>query len=131
MATSCKEAGCNGHVTSAHVNLQIDNNGTWQDGFQFGKPGDISWTLAGQSFSLEVQRNRYDTVPLLSMSTTDGKIIVDDIVQRVIHFNVDPVEIKATLSPGTYVYDLLMLSDTGIYTPLMHGNLQVCQGVTG
>ena len=128
---ACKEAGCNGHATSAHVDLRIDNNGTWQDAFQFGKPGDITWTLAGQSFTMEVQRNRYDTVPLLTMSTADGTIIVADAAQRVIYFNVEPTEIKANLNPGIYVYDLLMLSDGGVYTPLMHGSLQVCKGVTG
>lgn len=127
---NCKEAGCNGHVTSAHVNLELSNNGTWQDAFRFGQPGDYTWTLAGQSFTMEVKRNRYDATPLLTMTTANGKIIVDDIYQRVIHFNVDPIEIQDSLNPGTYVYDLVMLSDFGIYTPLMHGDAKVCQGVT-
>ena len=97
-------------VTSARVDLRIDNNGTWSDAFQFGEQDDTTWTLEGQSFELDVQRNPYDAVPLLSLSTDNGRIIVDDIVQRVIHFNVAPADIQAALRPGTYVYDLVMVA---------------------
>ena len=126
----CKD--CKGHVTSAHVDLQIDNNGTWQDAFQFGTPGDTTWTLANQTFEMDVQKTRYDATPLLSLKSTTGTIIIDDIVQRVIHFNVGPATIQSSLNPGTYVYDLVMLSSdaTPIRTPLMHGQVIVCQGVT-
>jgi hypothetical protein len=117
-------------VTSAHEDLRIDNNGTWQDAFQFGTPGDTSWTLTGQTFELDVQRNPYDLVPLLHMDSAGGQIIIDDTVQRVIHFNVPPADIQANLSPGTYVYDLIMVSDTNVRVPLMHGVLKVAQGVT-
>lgn len=129
----CKTDGCGYHsVTSAHVDLAIDNNATWQDAFQFGQPGDFSWTLNGQSFELEVQRNRYDAAPLLTLSSTNGRIIVDDAIQRVIHFNVSPENIRASLTPGIYVYDLLMGdgSSPSIRTSLMHGRLGIGQGVT-
>jgi hypothetical protein len=120
-----------GHsVTSARVDLYIDNNGTWMDAFQFGEPDDVTWTLAGQSFEADVQLNPYDLTPLLSLSTTNGKIIVDDIVQRVIHFNVTPADIQASLKPGTYVYDLVMVDVSNVRVPLMHGTLRVEQGVT-
>jgi hypothetical protein len=117
-------------VTSARVDLRIDNNGTWMDAFQFGEPDDTTWTLDGQTFELDVQRNPYDTVPLLSLSSSNGRIIVDDPIQRVIHFNVDPADIQVNLSPGTYVYDLVMVNGSDIRVPLMHGSLQVTQGVT-
>jgi hypothetical protein len=117
-------------VTSARVDLCIDNNGTWMDAFQFGEPDDTTWTLDGQTFELDVQRNPYDTVPLLSLSTADGRILVDDVVQRVIHFLVDPDDIQASLRPGTYVYDLVMINGSNVRVPLMHGTLEVNQGVT-
>lgn len=119
-------------ATSARVDLRIDDNGTWSDAFQFGEPTDTTWTLTGQGFELDVQRDPYDTVPLLSLSTVNGRIVIDDVVQRVIHFNVSPADIQANLNPGTYVYDLVMLdgSTPPIRVPLMHGNLTVSRGVT-
>jgi hypothetical protein len=117
-------------VTSARVDLRIDNNGTWMDAFQFGEPEDTTWTLEGQAFELDVQLNPYDTVPLLSLSTDNGRIIVDDVVQRVIHFNVTPAILQTNLRPGTYVYDLVMVDMSDVRVPLMHGCLIVTQGVT-
>jgi hypothetical protein len=117
-------------ATSARVDLRIDNNGTWMDAFQFGEPDDTTWTLDGQTFELDVQRDPYDKVPLLHMSTADGTIVIDDTVQRVIHFKVDATNIQSVLYPGVYVYDLVMVDVTGTRVPLMHGSLTVTQGVT-
>jgi hypothetical protein len=118
-------------ITSARVLLTIDNNGTWSDAFQFGEEGDTTWTLDNQGFEVDVQRNPYDTVPLLQMSTANGRIVIDDVIQRVIHFNVTPGDIQAALQPGTYVYDLVMIDqNTNVRVPLMHGTLTVSQGVT-
>ena len=119
-------------VTSARVDLRIDDNGTWQDAFQFGNPADATetWTLDGMKFELDVQLNRYDAVPLLSLSTDNGRIITDDAVQRVIHFNVTPDDLQAGLRPGAYVYDLVMVDASDTRVPLMHGSLFVSQGVT-
>jgi len=116
--------------TSAHVDLAINNNGTWMDAFQFGEPADTTWTLNGQDFECDVQRNPYDTQPLMSCSTGNGRIIVDDIYQRVIHFNVPAADIQSQLMPGTYVYDLVMVDTASRRVPLMHGQLVVTQGVT-
>lgn len=130
MDQCCPSDGCDHSVTSAHVDLRIDNNGTWQDAFQFGTPTDTSWTLSGQSFELDVQRSAYDLVPLLHMDSAGGQIIVDDVVQRVIHFNVSPANIQASLTPGQYIYDLVMVNMSNVRVPLMHGVLIVAQGVT-
>jgi len=120
-----------GHsVTAANVDLRIANNVTWMDAFQFGYPNDTTWTLQGQSFKLDVQRDQYDTTPLLTLSTSDGRIIVDDVLQRVIHFNVAPADIQTALSPGTYVYDLVMFDGSGNSVGMMYGTLEVVQGVT-
>ena len=116
--------------TSARVELALTNNGTWSDAFQFGDPDDLTWTLTDMLFEMDVQRNPYDTNPLLTMTTGNGRIIVDDVVQRVIHFNVPAVDIQANLTPGTYVYDLVMIDAAGVRTPLMHGPVTVTQGVT-
>jgi hypothetical protein len=124
---------CNGKhsVTSAHVDIAIDNNGTWQDAFQFGEPPDTTWDLNGQNFLMDVQIGYYDTMPKLSLKSVDNEIIIDDVIQRVIHMNVDSTAIQASLTPGDYVYDLIMVDGGNVRTPLMHGSLSVTQGVTG
>jgi len=121
-----------GHsVTSANTNLAIDNNGTWSDAFQFGEDDDRTWTFNNQTFELDVQRNPYDLVPLLSLSSANGRIVVADQVLRVLYFNVAAADIQANLPPGTYVYDLVMVDGgTLVRVPLMHGTLEVAQGVT-
>jgi hypothetical protein len=122
-----------GHsVTAARADLQFANNTTWMDAFQFGTLGDTTWTLAGQTFSMDIQINPYDTTPMLQLNTANGRIVVDDIVQRVLHFNVTPTDIQANLRPGIYVYDLVMV-DTAIppsRVSLMYGTVEVIQGVT-
>jgi hypothetical protein len=67
---------------------------------------------------------------LLSLSTGNGRIIVDDPIQRVLHFNVLAADIQSNLPPGIYVYDLVMIDVNGVRTPLMYGNVKVVQGVT-
>ena len=125
-----------GHsITSAKVDLRISNNTTWQDAFQFGEPDDLTWTLEGPMFELDVQRNPYDASPLLSLSSSENEIIIADILQRVIYMNVDAQAIQESLAPGTYVYDLVMIAGDNPAPPavrvaLMHGTLQVVQGVT-
>jgi hypothetical protein len=116
-------------ATSQYSPMTISNNVTWSDAFQFDR-GDDTWTLTGCDFELDVQRNSYDTTPLLSLSTADGRIIIDDPVQRVIHFNVAPADIQAALAPGVYVYDLVMIDTIAVRSLLMHGPLTVKQGVT-
>lgn len=119
-------------VTSAHVDLAFDNNATWQDAFQFGVTGDTSWNLANQSFSMAVQLTHYDPAPLLLLQSAVGTIIIDDTVQRVIHLNVSDTVVQAALTPGEYVYDLVMYdnSSPSIRTPLMHGQICLAKGVT-
>lgn len=127
--------GCSqcGHhsATSAHVELAIDNNATWQDAFQFGTPTDTTWTLVGQNFIMSVSLSRYDTVKLLTLTSTGGTIVVDDTAQRVVHLNVSPTTIQADLPPGEYVYDFLMQAQSdGTVVNLMHGTVCVEQGVS-
>src|SRR5215471_6516718 len=99
-------------ATSAEVNIVIGNGSTWQDAFQFGQPGDFTWQLQ-PNWECEVKLDRYQTTPLLNPSTVNSQIVVDDPIQRVIHFNVSSAQIQAALMPGMYVYDLIMF-DTSV-----------------
>jgi hypothetical protein len=129
MTSACCDKWDSHSSTSAHVDLQIDNNGTWQDAFQFGEPDDTTWTLNGQTFEADVKLSPYG-ISLLSLTTANGRILVDDPVQRVIHFSVDASDIQANLKPGEYVYDLVMVNGSAVRVPLMHGTLCIGQGIT-
>jgi hypothetical protein len=116
--------------TAAEEHMTVANNGTWSTAYIIGKEGDLTWSFTDCQFELDVQRNRYDQVPLLSLTTGNGRVIVDDPIQRILHFNVVAADIQASLSPGIYVYDLVMIDVNGVRTPLMFGNLKIVQGVT-
>lgn len=124
---------CNGHSsTTAKLDWTFSNNGTWTDAVQFGAPEGYEWNFEGYTFEMDIQRNPYDAMPLLQLSTANGRIVVDDPYQRVLHFNVAPDDIQANLRPGIYVYDLVIVdgSNPSIRTPLLYGTLEVTQGVT-
>ena len=119
--------------TSAHVDMEITNNATWNDAFVFGVVGDTSWNFSGQNFRLDVKGNRDQSVALLTISTDLTTIVVDDITQRILHFNVQDAVVAAALVPGDYVYDLVMydFSTPPVRVQLMSGKLKVTQGITG
>lgn len=120
-------------ITSAKVNIEIANNVTWEDAFKFGTDGDTTWSFTGQSFIMELKADRDDAAALFTLSTTNGRIVVDDVVQRILHFNVPFTDLQAALPPYTeYQYDLVMYdtSSPAIRVALMHGEVKVKQGVT-
>lgn len=120
-------------VTSARVDMEIVNNATWEDAFQFGSPDDASWTLAGQTFRMDVKGSKDQAVALLTLTTANGRIVTDDVTERVVHLNVPDSVIQSTLLPGEYVFDFIMIdgSNPAIRVALMHGKVKVRQGVTG
>lgn len=119
--------------TSARVDLVTPNNVTWEDAFIFGTAGDTSWSFTGQNFRLDVKGDRDDAVPLLTLSTANGEIVVDDVVQRILHLQVPDATLRAALVPGCYVYDLIMYDNStpAVRVALLHGHLRITQGVTG
>lgn len=120
-------------VTRATVNLCIDNNATWTDAFQFDDPATLTWSFTGQHFRVDVKGSKDDPAPLLTLTDANGRIVVDDVTQRVLHFNVDEAALSAALLPGTYVYELVMFDNSvpAVRIPLMGGTVTVNQGVTG
>ena len=115
------------------VYLAIQNNVTWHDQFQIGEVTDTSWDLNNKFFIMDIKTNDTDGTPLLSISSMNQQIIVDDAIARVFHFNVDDHTIRASLSAGsTYVYDLIMVDSVNNMArdAIMSGTLEVRQGVT-
>lgn len=118
--------------TSSRVDIAIQDNATWQDAFQFGTVGDTTWSFTGQVFRLDIKASRDDVAALLSLTSGAGQIVVDDVVQRVLHMNV-PESTLTVLPAAEYVYELMMLdaSSPTVRVPLMHGDITVSHGVTG
>ena len=120
-------------ITKARVDIAIDNNSTWEDAFLFGTVGDLSWNFNGQSFRADIKGNKDQTSVLLTVSSVAGTIVVDDPIQRILHFWVPEAAISAALQPGEYIYELMMFDGSvpSVRVPLMGGKLIVLQGVTG
>lgn len=117
--------------TASEVDLVEYTNTTMQDAFQFGLSTD-TWTLTGQAFRMEVKASVDDATPITTFTSAAGQILITDVINRIIQFNVPMSVIDAALPAGTYVYDLIMY-DTSvppIRTMMMFGNLTIQQGVT-
>lgn len=120
-------------ITAACVDLVEPNNATMQDSFQFGTAGDTSWSFTGQSFRMDVKASRDDTSPLVSFTSLAGQIVVDDAVNRILHFNIPESAIVAALPVAEYQYDFIMFdsSTPAVRVVLMQGELRITQGITG
>ncbi len=122
--------------SSARVDITTPNNATFGDAIQFDPPvpgvTGPAWTLSGQSFKMDIDANHEQNAPLLSISSDAGQIIVDDVTERIIHFNVPDTAIQAALVPGVYIYDLIMYDNSSppVRVALMHGKFTVTDGVT-
>ena len=122
--------------SSSNVTIVTAKNATFNESYQFDPPvagiPPPTWTLY-PNFRLDVKAYFEQSVPLCSFTTGAGQIIVDDDVNRVIHFNVPGTAIEPPLVPGTYFYDLIMYDGSvpPIRIPLMHGDFVVTDGVTG
>ena len=119
--------------TCARVDLLIFDNLTFEDAFQYGVAGDTTWSFTGQNFRMDIKGSEEDNTFLLSLTSGAGQIVVDDAVNRVLHFNVPETIISAALTPGEYVYDLVMYdgSTPAVRVGLMRGRLCVSHGITG
>jgi hypothetical protein len=124
--------------SSAYTDIVYSNNSTFSDAIQFDPPvagvTGPTWDLNNKTFEMEIKANHEQDTALLAITSAAGEIIVDDATSRILHFNVPMTDFSgASIVPGTYVYDLVMLSNdaTPIRTVLMHGRFIVTDGVTG
>jgi hypothetical protein len=124
-------------ASSAHIDLVVANNATFGDALQFDPPvpgvTGPAWSFSGQNFRLDIKPNFETALPLLSLTSAAGQIVVDDVTQRILHFNVPESVIAAALIPGCYLYDFVMYSNDvpPIRVVLSHGKFSVTDGVTG
>lgn len=120
---------CCYYPTSYRQDMVISLNATWQDTFGIGDPTDQSWSLIGVSLQMALKADRNAVTPALSISTDNGRILIDDAVARIFSFNVSPFDLQASLIPDEYEYDLLMVTATNT-VPIMHGKVCVELGIT-
>lgn len=126
----------------AVIKFVIPNNVWWVDALQFGEQGDTSWSFTGKTFLCDIKVNNTDASPLIALTSAGGSptIVVDDAVNRILHFNVTDTAIRAAL-PVTncnatppvlpYYLDLIMVDNsTNERDMLFTGTIEVRQGVT-
>lgn len=123
-------------VTQARVDIEMQSNASFQQGFQFGNVGDTSWSFSGQSFRMDIKANKWiaGSAALVSLTSGAGQIVVDDPVNRILHFNVpESIFSAGGVIPGEYDYDFIMIdgSNPPVRVPLMGGRFKMGQGVTG
>lgn len=124
-------------VSSARVDLVASTNATFGDALQFDPPvagaTGPAWSFSNQNFRLDVKPNLETTLPLLSLTSAAGEIVVDDVTERILHFNVPDTVLAAALIPGTYIYDFIMFDNSvpPVRVQLMHGRFVVTDGITG
>ena len=122
--------------SSAHVDMVVADNATFGDALQFDPPVSgvtgPAWTFTGQEFRLDLKANA-ESATLLSLLSTAGQIVVDDVTLRILHFNVPYTVISAALIPGEYIYDFIMYDASAppVRVALAHGAFIVTDGVTG
>lgn len=123
-------------ASSALVDLVAANNATFGDALQFDPPvpgvTGPAWSFSGQSFRLDIKAN-YESAALLSLLSSAGQIVVDDVTHRILHFNVPETVIANALIPGEYIYDFIMFDGSvpPVRVPLAHGKFTVTDGITG
>jgi hypothetical protein len=118
-------------LTASRQDLQFLDSGDLYDAFQFGMTGDTSWDFDNKTFHMDVKGSTDDASPLLSLTTANNRIVTDDGLLRVLHIYVPMADVEASLVPGCYVYDLIMIDGvTTVRTPLMYGRLEIKHGAT-
>lgn len=120
---------CCYYPVSYRQDMVISLNATWQDSFRIGDPADTSWNLIASSLQMALKAHPNDLIPQLSMSTDNGRILIDDAVARIFSFQVSPSDLQNALVPGEYDYDLLIVTATNTM-PVMHGKVCVELGIT-
>jgi hypothetical protein len=124
-------------ASSALVDFVVSNNATFGDALQFDPPvpgvTGPAWSFSNQNFRLDIKPNLETASPLLSLLSSAGQIVVDDVTLRILHFNVPESVISAALIPGEYIYDFIMFdgSTPPVRVQIAHGKFIVTDGITG
>ncbi len=117
--------------SSAHVDINTPDNATFSEAFQFDDADVTYWNFTDKTFRMDIKPNRWSDTILITLTSADSQILVDDAALRVLHFDVGPDTMRAAMPPGKYVYDLLMTDINNVVTQIAHGEFWFSHGVTG
>lgn len=92
------------------------------------KADDVPVDITGWSANMQVKTTATATTNILSLTTGNGRIILGDDAGT-IQLLVDSTTMAA-LSVGKYVYDLELISGSGIKTTIIKGGFTINQDVT-
>ncbi len=98
-----------------------------------GPTGLSGWNFTGQNFRLDIKGKRSDTTILLTLLSTANQIVVLDPINRILQMNVPEATLVAALTPGEYVYELMMFDNSAppVRVPLCHGKFIFEHGISG
>lgn len=112
-------------------------NFTGATGFT-GCTGPFSnWNFNGQNFRLDIKTQFNATGPALTLTgaqgNPNGSIVVQDPINRILQMNVPEATLTAALTPGEYLYELMMYdsSNPPVRVSLMKGKFTLVHGIAG
>lgn len=99
-----------------------------------------TWNFVNQNFVATIKANRGASGPLLTVTSAAGQIVVDDPVNRVLHFNVPDAYLTGAtgltgqgMVPGEYDWEMQMFDNSSppIRVTLMQGKFRLTEGLGG
>lgn len=114
-------------MSAGVYDLVIEQGATLNTTFTWKDPSGTPINLTGYS-ARAMFRPDYRSNTILSLSTSDGTIVITG-ASGIISFNV-PASTTSYLSTGNGVWDLELISSSGIVTRLVGGSYDVSAEVT-
>ena len=116
-------------INSGRIRRACEKGATFKWEMTWKEDGVEPTDLTGYHITMQV-REEYDSESvILELSDANGKVVLDEAADGVIKLLVTD-EVTATLTPGTYLYDLLIESPTGEKTRLLEGKFEISDRVT-
>ena len=117
---SCAIAGT--YNMTCQQGATLDKSITWSDSAR------NPYNLTGYTARMQVRSSVSSPTVLLELTTTNGRIILGSSEYN-IRLLVDAITTSA-LTPGLYVYDLEVVSGSGVVDRIIEGNFKVNAEVT-
>lgn len=113
---------------AAKQNFTIEQGATFKSRLIWKTQTGQVIKLIGWSAKMQIRKTVDDPTVVLELSTVNGRIALGGTTGTVDLTIAD--EDSALMTPGTYVFDLLLEDPTGAKTRLIEGRITVAAGVT-
>jgi hypothetical protein len=108
---------------SGFVELTIEQNANFSTVINLKDSTNATLNLSGYSVASQMRKSYY------SSTATDFTIAITDLTTGEITMTM-PSATTANLTPGRYVYDVLLTSSTGVKTRVIEGIITIMPSVT-